>query len=185
MTTQTMRLIVVLTVISVVAGVVLALTFNLTNQKILDNAELKKQKAIAEVLPGFASYEEKQQGTLNYYQGYDANKNPIGIAVEAKGNGFQGEIKLIIGFNTIEKKITAIKILNQLETPGLGARISETGFKSNFTNKPFGQYTVVKHARTNDLEVEAISGATISSNAVTVIIQNALKSVQEAFGGEF
>ena len=184
MKSKTINLILVLTVISIVSGVILAMTYNLTNEQILKNAEIKKQKAIAEVLPGFASYEEKRQGDLSYYQGYDANHNPIGIAVEARGNGFQGEIKLTIGFDLTQQKITTIKVLNQLETPGLGARISETVFKANFTDKPFGDYAVVKHPRSTDLEVEAISGATISTNAVTDIVEKALEAVKEAFGGE-
>ncbi len=178
------RMIIVLTVIAILSGVVLAFTFNMTNDKIIHNAEVKKQKAISEVLPGLESYELKQKGDLSYYQGFDANKNPIGIAVEAMGGGFQGEIKMMIGFIVAEKKISAIKILSHLETPGLGARITEDGFKSNYKDKPFGDYNVVKRPAANDLEVEAISGATISSDAVTTIIENTLKAVEEAFGGE-
>lgn len=177
------RLILVLTVISILSGMILAYTFNSTNDKIIANDELKKQRAISEVLPGLVSYEIQQKGNLTYYQGYDNDKNPVGIAVEAVGGGFQGEIKLMIGINPEENKITAIKVLSQLETPGLGARISETGFKSNFADKPFGEYKVVKRPATDPMEVSAISGATISSVAVTNIIQNAIKSVQEAFGG--
>ncbi|MCK4259390.1 MAG: RnfABCDGE type electron transport complex subunit G [Halanaerobiales bacterium] len=178
------RMILVLTVIAILSGLVLAFTFNMTNDKIIHNAEVKKQNAIAEVLPGIESYELKQKGDFSYYQGIDANGNPIGIAVEAKGGGFQGEIKMMVGFIPTEKKISAIKILSHLETPGLGARITETGFKSNYENKPFGNYSVVKRPVANEMEVEAISGATISSDAVTTIIQNTLKAVEEAFGGE-
>lgn len=177
------RLILVLTIISILSGLILAYTFHSTNDKIIANGEIKKQQAIAEVLPGLASYEVQQKGSLSYYQGYDNDKNPIGIAVEAAGGGFGGEIKLMIGIDPEENKITAIKVLSQLETPGLGARISEESFKSNFTNKPFGEYKVVKRPATDPLEVSAISGATISSDAVVKIIQNTLKSVQEAFGG--
>jgi electron transport complex protein RnfG len=177
------RLILVLTVISILSGLVLAYTFNSTNDKIIANAELKKQRAIADVLPGLVSYEVQQKGSLTYYQGYDNDKNPVGIAIEAIGGGFQGEIKLMIGVKPEENKITEIKVLSQLETPGLGARISEAGFRSNFTDKPFGEYKVVKRPASDPMEVSAISGATISSVAVANIIQDALKSVQEAFGG--
>lgn len=178
------RLIIVLTVIAILSGLVLAFTFNVTNEKIIENAEIKKQKAITEVLPGLEEYELQKKGDFVYYQGYDSADNPIGIAVEASGGGFQGEIKMMIGLLPGEKKISAIKILDHLETPGLGARITEGGFKSNFLDKPFGEYNVVKRPVANKLEVEAISGATISSEAVAVIIEDTLKRLEEAFGGE-
>ncbi len=181
---ETPRLIIVLTAIAIISGLVLAFTYNVTIEKIQQNAELKKQQAIAEVLPGLESYELQQKGDLKYYQGYDANGLPIGVAVEANGGGFQGEIKMMIGFNTAEKKINSIMVLSHTETPGLGARITEDVFKSNYNNKPFGDYTVVKRPVNNDLEVEAIAGATISSAAVTTIVENTLKDLQTAFGGE-
>lgn len=180
---ETPKLIIVLTLISVLSGMILAYTFYTTNDKIIANDELKKQRAIAEVLPGLASYEIQQKGNLTYYQGYDHEKNSVGIAMEAVGGGFNGEIKLMIGVKPEESRITAIKVLSQLETPGLGARISESTFASNFTDKPFGEYQAVKRPASDPLEVSAISGATISSVAVINIIQTALKSVQEAFGG--
>ncbi|AZR73298.1 hypothetical protein BBF96_07815 [Anoxybacter fermentans] len=179
------RLVIVLTVIAILSGLVLTFTFNVTNEKIIRNAEIKRKAAIRDVLPGLASYEVKQKGSLSYYQGYDTNGNPIGIAIEAYGGGFQGEIKLMIGLIPDEKKISAIKVLSHLETPGLGARITEESFKSNFKDKPFGDYTVVKRPARNKYEVEAISGATISSEAVTSIVENTLEAVKEAFGGEW
>lgn len=178
------RLILALTVIAILSGLVLAFTFNVTNDKIIENAEIKKQKAISEVLPNVDSYELKTKGDLTYFQCYDANKNPVGIAVETSGGGFQGEIKMMIGFIPAEKKVSAIKVLNHTETPGLGARITEDGFTGNYVNKPFGDYEVVKRPVKNDMEVEAISGATISSDAVTTIVENALQQVKAAFGGE-
>lgn len=178
------RLIIVLTAIALISGLVLAFTYDMTTDQIKKNAELKKQRAITEVLPGLETYQLQKKGDFSYFQGYDQNNDPLGVAVEASGSGFQGQIKLMIGFDVNEKKITGIKILEHLETPGLGAKITEKDFKANFQSKPFAEYTVVKRPVNNELEVEAIAGATISSNAVTTIIQDTLKILQTAFGGE-
>ena len=178
------RMIVVLTVIAMLSGLVLAFTFNMTNDKILHNAELKKQRAIKEVLPGLETYEMKQKGELEYYQGYNAQGNPVGIAVEAVGGGFSGDINLMIGIIPSEERITGIKVLKHLETPGLGARITENDFKSNFEDKEFGDYEVVKHPVRDEMQVQAITGATISSNAVTEIVQKTVDKVADAYGGD-
>lgn len=178
------RLIIVLTAIALISGLVLAFTYDMTSDQISENAELKKQRAIAEVLPGLKTYQPQQKGDFHYFQGFDQNGQPLGIAVEASGSGFQGEIKLMIGFDVVEKKITGIKVLSHLETPGLGAKITEAGFKANFQSKPFAEYTVVKRPVNNELEVEAIAGATVTTNAVTTIIGDTLKLFQTAFGGE-
>jgi len=101
----------------------------------------------------------------------------------ASGPGYQNVIEIMIGVNINEEKIYGIKILSHEETPGLGARITGEEYKSNFVDKPFGDYTVVKRDTQTDLEVEAIAGATISSRSVTKIVENAVKQIQDAYGG--
>ena len=89
----------------------------------------------------------------------------------------------MIGVNLENDKIYKISILNHQETPGLGARITENDFKSNFEDKAFGDYSVVKTPPSEETEVQAIAGATISSESATRIIEDALDKINSAYGG--
>jgi electron transport complex protein RnfG len=92
-------------------------------------------------------------------------------------------IEIMIGVDLNEEKIYEFSVLNHAETPGLGARITEPQFKSNFEDKTFADYTVVKTPPQKETEVQAIAGATISSVSVTRIIESGLDKVTAAYGG--
>jgi electron transport complex protein RnfG len=90
----------------------------------------------------------------------------------------------MLGTDPGSEKVLGLKILSHQETPGLGARITDTKYKNNFKEKPFGEYEVIKRKAETPYQVEAISGATISSDKVTDIVEKAIKQVQKVYGGE-
>jgi len=65
----------------------------------------------------------------------------------------------------------------------LGANITTDSYKSNFEGKPFGEYDVIKRETSDPYQVEAIAGATISSEKVTRIVEDAVDKIQNAYGG--
>ncbi|MEC9487895.1 MAG: RnfABCDGE type electron transport complex subunit G [Halanaerobium sp.] len=179
---DSVRLVTVLTVIAVLSGLVLAFTFVSTEEEIaLHQAEAKKA-AVSQVLGGLQDYQAVERNGQEFYQG-ELEGDRV-VALEVSGSGFQGQIRLMAGFNLSEQRIIGIKILEHLETPGLGARITGD-FKDQFAGKKiFDSYQVVKTEAKSNKQIEAISGATISSNAVTSIVMKAVGLVNQEFGGE-
>ncbi|WP_018247862.1 RnfABCDGE type electron transport complex subunit G [Orenia marismortui] len=171
------RLIIVLTSIMIISALILSIVYQGTKPLIKEHAAQAKKEAILDVLPGAVKYKELKKGGLDLYQGLDGSGNPVGVAFQHQGNGFQGTIILMIGMDIANEKILKVKVLDQLDTPGLGARISEEEFKSQFQEKSFADAFVAKE------DVDAIAGATISSQAVSDILKNAIYKVEQAYGG--
>ncbi|MCK4754387.1 MAG: FMN-binding protein, partial [Calditrichia bacterium] len=117
----TTKMIVVLTVLTMVAGGVLSYWDGITRPRIEAYRLEQLKQAIAEVLPVHESYDEVKADGMILYVGKKSNDpEPVGVAFKAIGNGFQGKISIMVGMSLDFKKINAIKILEQLETPGLG-----------------------------------------------------------------
>jgi len=106
------------------------------------------------------------------YAGYDKAGKLVGFAVPAEGPGFQDTIKLLYGYNVEKHRVVGMEVLESRETPGLGDKIiKDAKFVSNFRDlavKP--KIVAVKGGRSRENEVDAISGATISSKAVVRIL---------------
>ena len=110
----------------------------------------------------------------------------MGIAFKADGGGFQGNIGLMVGLETSYLKLRAIEVLEQLETPGLGDRIREEAFKDQFKGlevKPRVEYIKYRKPEKPN-QIQAITGATISSEAVVKNINNAIAKVVANFPQE-
>ena len=177
------KLVVTLTVIGIISALVLAFVYQWTTPYINKHKVETKKEAVLTVIPDAAEYKKIEKKGKTFYEGFNKNGDRVGVAVITKGPGFQGIIKLMVGTNPQDGKIYGIKILSHQETPGLGARITGDEYKSNFKEKPFGEYKVVKKETDDPYQVEAISGATISSTKVTNIIEKAVAEIKSAYGG--
>jgi electron transport complex protein RnfG len=109
------------------------------------------------------------------YAGYDEAGRLVGYAIPAEGSGFQDTIKLIYGYDPDRQRVVGMQVLESRETPGLGDKIlKDEGFLDGFRNLAVvPEVVAVKKGRSRDNEVDAISGATISSVAVVRIINAA------------
>ncbi|MFW6266345.1 MAG: RnfABCDGE type electron transport complex subunit G [Halanaerobiales bacterium] len=177
------RLVITLTVIGVVSAFILTFVYEWTTPHIERHQAEAREEAIYEVLPEADSYKEIEKNGTTFYEGYDNSDSRIGVAMLTSGSGFQGEIELMIGVDLKAEEIYGIKILEHEETPGLGAKITEDDYKNNFKNKPFGDYEVIKREAEKPDEVEAIAGATISSEKVTEIVEEAVADIESVYGG--
>jgi len=123
------------------------------------------------------------------YAGYDEGGALVGFAVPAEGPGFQDTIKLLYGYNVAKKRVVGMEVLESRETPGLGDKIiKDMNFVGNFRDLAVEPaIAAVKGGRSGENEVDAISGATISSVAVCNIINAAnsrwLERLDEAGSG--
>jgi electron transport complex protein RnfG len=172
-----LNMIVVLTVIGLISGGILAYVYQLTLPKIEQKMTEATDAAIYKVLPETKTYEKVEKADLTYYKCFDNRKRMIGTAILCQGNGYQGGIKMMVGVNADFSKFTGMVVLEQVETPGLGAKISEAKFEGQFKNlatKPPIEY-VKGAAPTKPNEIQAITGATISSAAVVNIINKTVE----------
>lgn len=180
---STKNLILTLATIGIVSALLLTFVYEWTTPYIQANQAEQRKIAINEVLPDAETVEEVEKNDQIFFEGYDADGNQVGVAFINSGGGYNGAIEVMIGVDLEREEINKFSVLNHEETPGLGARITEAEFKSNFENKAFGDYTVVKTPPDDETEVQAIAGATISSESVTRIIEDGLNKVTAAYGG--
>ncbi len=178
-----------LVIIGGVSGVILAVVFGYADPLIQINKEKELKEAIFVVLPEAKDYRmhEKTFGDgkekLTVYEGVDAAGAPVGVAFKADGGGFQGNVGVMVGLNLDYLRLKGIKILDQVETPGLGNRISEPDFEGQFKNveiTPKVEY-IKNRKPEKPNQIQAITGATISSDAVVNNINNAVKKVLANF----
>ena len=171
---STFKMVKALLLVGVISGLVLALTFIWTEPMINAIAEENQKAAILEVLPEASNY-KVMEGNDQIFIGYDSTNNQVGIAFIAQGGGFQGDIRMMVGLDTTSEKLTGMTVLSHLETPGLGARIEEAWFKEQFNGKSILDNFIAKE------DIDAITGATISSNAIANILKNTIPQVLEDY----
>jgi len=171
-----LQIITVLTVVGFISGVALVFVYRYTAPLILENQIKETEDAIFKVFPEGTSF-EKSKKIKNVFLVKNKSGKSLGYAFTAEGNGYQGRIKLMAGVKPDLKTLSGIEILESQETPGLGQEITTKKFKDQF-RKLFSIPKILsikgkKPVGTN--QIEAITGATISSKAVVGILNNKLE----------
>ena len=93
---------------------------------------------------------------------------PAGIIYTVQTKGYSGPISVLAGFDIATSKITAIKVLSQTETPGLGAKAKEPFFQERYKGKDASTpLEVSKTAPVKENQIQAITASTITTKAVT------------------
>ena len=180
------KMILALTLVSLIASASLGLVYALTRDAISQSQKLIKQNAIKTVLPDFDNdpLEKVEKisvdGDTLYFYSAQKNGKSIGTAVETFTNkGFSGKFKLMVSF-TPDGKIYNVSVLEHRETPGLGDKIEKeksldksTGksWSSQFEGKNPGEFRL--KVKKDGGDVDAITAATISSRAYCDAIQRA------------
>lgn len=105
----------------------------------------------------------------------DKDGNVVGYVMSATSpSGYGGDIKIALGISVSDASITGFSVLSNSETAGLGAKCTEDEFKSQFAGKSANGITLTKSGAQNETEIDAISGATITSSAVTDAVNSAM-----------
>lgn len=181
-------------VCAIIAGA-LAYVNGVTQPIIAENDRVTEQESLAQVLPGSDSFKEpveaetlKDKGLKvsdRIVQLYEAQKGgeTSGYVVEVNSKGYGGDIKIFVGVDT-QSNITGVTLVNHNETAGLGAKAADAAFTQQYLGKiPEKTFSVVKGVADDDNEIEAISGATISSKAVTQGVEDAVQLIRSLLGG--
>ena len=174
---------VALLVFCLVATAILAGTNMITAAKIADNAVQTETQSRQKVLPAGVTYTEVSTADtgVTWCAGLDADGNTVGYVYTAGAKGYGGTVSVMVGIDT-EGAITGIEILSHSETPGLGANATKDSFKDRFIGKS-GILTVNKNSNDGQ-NVQAITAATITSNAVVSAVNLITVTHSQINGGE-
>jgi electron transport complex protein RnfG len=149
--------------------------------RIAANQQDRLQSAVFEVVPGGQSSQlEEIAGQQAYRVLGGDGKTVVGWAVPTETMGFADKIRMIIGLSADGRSITGLSILDSRETPGLGDKI-KSDWRNQFVGQPADtELAVIKPGQTAEHPIDAITGATISSKAVTEGVNQQLAKVREA-----
>jgi len=181
------RMIATLVVVSLFAGGTLAFIYRWARPKIEAHEKELLGQAIFNVLPGTKEYEFSEKNGVVIYQCEDASGNLVGYAFVAEGGGYQDKIKIMVGLKTDLETLGGIEILYSRETPGLGGKIATEDvlqpvaetfteqFRELQVSLPIEYVKGKKPEAPN--EIQAITGATISSRSVVKIINEMVAKI--------
>ncbi|MDH5738552.1 MAG: FMN-binding protein, partial [Gammaproteobacteria bacterium] len=180
------RLVVTLSLAGLLSGLAIIGIYEATLPTITANKLREMQAAVFTVVPGITQMqklayrdgmlhgvEQNAPAEFAIYGGYDNEGRFVGYAIPAEGKGFQDTISILYGYKPDTNRVTGMAVLDSRETPGLGDKIfKDAHFVAEFNNlsvEPEIQL-VKKGKKTGQNQVDAITGATISSKAVVNII---------------
>ncbi|MBI5741493.1 MAG: FMN-binding protein [Nitrospirae bacterium] len=186
MTTKDMiKITINLTVIYLVGGLLIAFVYAKTAPIMFIKAKEEKEAALKTMMPAADKIEKMGDWSPHHKHAeyYTAKKGDedLGFIVEGFGKGYSSYINVLA---SVDKNfnVQKISILHHAETPGLGDEIEKEYFLKRFEGKSVDNLVVIK-GDTQD-KVEAISGATISSRAVTEDgVRNGVKMLMEKLSG--
>mgnify|MGYP002644600697 FL=1 len=172
-------------IICIVVTALLGLTNAVTAPKIEELAVETQEAAKKEVLADAASFGDAEQAQLNgttytYYKGLAADSSVMGYVVETVSKGYGGDISLMVGVG-VDGTVQGVSILSINETAGLGMNAENPEFLEQFLGKS-GTIGVQKNG-SSDTEIQALTGATITSEAMADGVNQALFVCEQLGGG--
>lgn len=199
---KSLRVIFAICVIGLLSGGILGLIYEVTKTPIQDTKIKKEQQAYKAVFAEADSYTEFEQVDVNdineYLDDYsytDADIDKILYADDKTGEhlgiiiiitshkGYAGDIQMAVGIDN-NYKVTGLSMLVIRETPNLGMKArDDSEFAAQYVGKDVEEFTVTKDGALSASEINAISGATITSKAVTNAVNTALFAAREIIKG--
>ena len=189
-----------LLMITLVAGILLGFVYSITKEPIAQQEQLTKERSCQEVFADAATFENdtddlEAAAAAMKAAGYEVQTlSEILVAKDDSGSalgyvlslvdpeGYGGDISFMMGIR-LDGTLNGISILSIGETAGLGMNADTDAFKSQFANKKVEKFTFTKTGSTSDSEIDALSGATITTTAMTNGV-NAGLAAFSSLGGE-
>ncbi len=189
----------ILTAITLVAGILLGLVYEITKEPIALAKEAAKKEAYQQVMAdadAFDGIEFVEEAIKQVADTVESSGCTINEVVEAKANGeiigyvitttssegYGGEIQISVGMLK-DGTVNGVAILSIGETAGLGMKATEEEFYGQYAGKKVDFFSVTKAGTSVDNEIDALSGATITSNAMTKAVNSAVVYYKHALGG--
>jgi electron transport complex protein RnfG len=143
-------------------------------------AKMAEENQNLEIVPRQVAV--KKAARDKFYSVYEARYQGgrKGWVVKTKGQGYADTIELLLGLSPDLSTITGLFVLDQKETPGLGNKIITDAWRGQFIDAPAdGNLVVVKTGSTKPGEIDAVTGATISSKSVTALVNTAIGDLRK------
>ena len=190
----------ILTAITVVSGLLLGVVYDITKEPIAQAQENTKQEAYRAVLSDASSFEAVDLDTdsaasllsengytsdeiTEVVEGTDDSGETVGYVISVQSSeAYDGTLELSVGI-AADGTVKGVEMLSISETAGLGMKADEAEFKDQFKDKNVDKFTYTKTGESGDDMIDAISGATITTNAVTNAVDSALVYYQNELGG--
>jgi Na+-translocating ferredoxin:NAD+ oxidoreductase subunit G len=191
--------------ISAICGLIIVAAYQGTYNAVQENKRIAVERAVFKVVPAAKSIVEyfalsdgniekvgaggtAPAGAVKFYAGYDEADKLAGIAVEGAAKGYSDFVRILFAYDPVAGKVTGFSVVAARETPGIGDKITiDKDFLANFPldvklaadGKALAhEIRAVKHgSKTNPWEIDAISGATITSRAVGKAINDAAQAL--------
>lgn len=172
---------VALFVICLVCTLLLALANNVTAPIIDKLAEKNEIDSRMEVLGTAKSFKDGKSGKITYITGLNDKNEVEGYVFVTQAKSYGGQIKVMTGVDK-DGKVTGVKLLDINDTVGLGMNAKKETFRNQYIGL-FDKITVQKNGADKEKnEIQALTGATISSNAVTDAVNAALADYEAVTG---
>jgi electron transport complex protein RnfG len=174
-----------LVVIFIAAGVIMGVTYKYTSPVRFDAEKKEKEEALKAMAPDATDPIKPAGEWTNHnksyeYYGATSSGRPVAYIASTAGKGYSSYIQMLVSLD-IDLKIKDIKVLHHAETPGLGDQVEDRAlFLDQFKGKGLSQLVLVKSETKEN--IQAISGATISSRAVTNGVKDAVQTLVEKYG---
>ncbi len=170
-------------IICLVSTALLALANDVTAPIIEELAVKTEEESRKKVLSVADSFEVRTADGTNYVVGFDKDSKEVGMVFTSTSKSYGGDMIVMTGVD-MEGKITGIELLQINDTPGLGMNAQKPEFRDKFIGMS-DEITIKKNsANAANNEIDALSGATISSNAVAEAVNEALDSFAKISGKE-
>ena len=204
-TTPTVAMIRTLGLLSAICGLIIVASYQGTYAAVQENKRIAVERAVFKVIPTAKSIDEyiaspdgavtkvgaggtASPGAVKFYAGYDAAGKLAGIAAEGAAKGYADNVRILFAYDPVAGTVASFSVVASRETPGIGDKILvNKDFLENFPLEAklsadlktlAHEIRTVKHgSKANPWEVDAISGATITSRAVGKAINDAAQAL--------
>jgi len=163
-----------------VSGAILAAAYYITNPIAVEKAKLMEKQSMQALVPDADSF--KAVGTEGKITEADASGKAVAYIVSVAPKGYGGAIDMLVAVSP-DGKVENFSITSSNETPGLGSRASQPAFMDQFKGKTSDKLSVTKDTSNKD-NIQAMTGATITSKAVTAGVKEAVDEVASYAGGK-
>ena len=185
------RLLALMTTAGAIAGLLIVTAYQATLPRIERHKGEVVQAAVREVLAAPRTFDTlyvykgalvkalpagvSTKGLETAYLGHDGAGKRVGFALSGTEYGFQDPVTVMFGYDAQARRLIAMKVISNKETPGLGNKIeSDSAFVNGFANAEAPLAGVKARGKNRPNDIVMITGATISSRAVIRIINNAI-----------
>jgi len=182
---DSLKMVVVLTLIAIISGASLSFVDTATRNQIAENKTKALMDGMKTLLPDaedFKKIDFKSNGKIEGIYKAVKGDSTVGWGFMLSGPGFQDKITIVIATDPQIKTLLGLEVLEQKETPGLGAKMENKEFKNQFKGKSLEEeigYIKNSKPKEGENKIEALSAATISTKQLLKIINNNVKNIKE------